>query len=184
MRRLTMFAGLLSAAGALLIGMAYRFAATMDPDGHAPAKASEIRSKSTSGGSFPALATVGVPEESTGQRPLSGPHDVGEPVALLSDGRPIEGDVVMARLESGRCWRHGQSMCHRTGSSGSIATTRCKQNWNHFVRACNEADRSTRRSGKRKLRNDWAWNRPIRRPVAGEELASIRMPPPNVRSLG
>ena len=85
-----MFACLLSAAGALLIGMAYRFAAIMDPNGHGPAKASEIRSRATRDGSFPALAKVGVLEVVTGQRPLSGPHDVGEPVVLLADGRPIE----------------------------------------------------------------------------------------------
>jgi hypothetical protein len=92
------------------------------------------------------------------------------------DGR-VYGDVVMSRLGSGRCWRHGQSTCHRTGSSGSIATTRCKKNWNHFVGACNEAARSARRNGKRKLRNDWAWNRPIGRPVVREKLASIKMSP-------
>ena len=86
MRRLTIFAGLLSAAGAFLIGMAYRFDAITDPNGHRPAKASEIRSKATRDGSFPALAKVGFPEVI----PLSRPHDVGEPVALLSDGRPIE----------------------------------------------------------------------------------------------
>jgi hypothetical protein len=90
------------------------------------------------------------------------------------DGR-VYGDVVMARLKSGRCWRHGQSTCHRTGSSGSIATTRCK-NWNQFVEACNGGARSARRNGKRRLRNDWAWNRPIGRPVAREKLASIRIP--------
>ena len=90
MRRLTMFACLLSAACALLIGMAYRFAAIMDPNGHGPAKAFEIPSRATRDGSFPALAKVGVPEVVTGQSPLSGPHDVGEPVVLLSDGRPIE----------------------------------------------------------------------------------------------
>ena len=92
------------------------------------------------------------------------------------DGR-VDGDVVMSRLKSGHFWRHGQSTCHRTGSSGSIATTWCKKNWNHFVRACNEADRSARRSGKRKLRNAWAWNRPIGRPVAREKSGSITMPP-------
>jgi hypothetical protein len=86
MRRLTMFAVLLSAAGAFLIGVAYRFAAMTDPNGHGPAKASEIRSKATRDGSFPALAKVGFPEVIR----LSRPHDVGEPVALLSDGRPIE----------------------------------------------------------------------------------------------
>jgi hypothetical protein len=109
------------------------------------------------------------------------------------DGR-VYGDVVMARLKSGRCWRHGQSTYHRTGSSGSIATTRCKTNWNHFVGACNAAARSARRSGKRKLRNDWAWNRPIGRPVAGEKLASIKMsllskiarvePPSHIANIG
>ena len=81
MRRLTKFAGLLSAAGALLIGMAYRLAAIMHPNEHGPASASEIRSKATRDGS-----KVGFPEVI----PLSRPHDVGEPVALLSDGRPIE----------------------------------------------------------------------------------------------
>ena len=86
MPRLTKFAGLLSAAGAVLIGMAYRFDAITDPNGHGPAKASEIRSKATRDGSFLALAKVGFPEVI----PLSRPHDVGEPVALLSDGRPIE----------------------------------------------------------------------------------------------
>ena len=86
MRRLTRFAGLLSAAGAFLIGMAYRFAAMTDPNGHGPTKASEIRSKATRDGSFLALAKVGFPEVT----PLSRSHDVGEPVALLSDGRPIE----------------------------------------------------------------------------------------------
>ena len=86
MRRLTLFAGLLSAAGAFLIGIAYRFAAITDPNGDGPAKASEIRSKATTDGSFLALAKVGFPEVI----PLSRPHDVGEPVALLSDGRPIE----------------------------------------------------------------------------------------------
>jgi hypothetical protein len=86
MRRLTKFAGLLSAADAVLIGMAYRFAAMTDPNGHGPVKASEIRSKATRDGSFLALAKVGFPEVI----PLSRPHDVGEPVALLSDGRPIE----------------------------------------------------------------------------------------------
>jgi hypothetical protein len=90
------------------------------------------------------------------------------------DGR-VDGDVVMSRLGSGRCWRHGQSTCHRTGLSGSNATTRCK-NWNHFVGACNEAARSARRNGKRKLRNDWAWNRPIGRPVACEKSAATNMP--------
>jgi hypothetical protein len=70
--------------------MAYRFAAIMDTNGHGPAKASEIRSSATRDRSFSALAKVGVPGEMTGQRPLSGPHDVSEPVALLSDGRPIE----------------------------------------------------------------------------------------------
>ena len=90
MRRLTKFAGLLSAAGAFLIGMVYRFDAITDPNGHGPAKASEIRSKATRDGSFPALAKVGFPEVMAGQRPLSRPHNVGEPVALLSDGRPIE----------------------------------------------------------------------------------------------
>ena len=86
MPRLTLFAVLLSAAGAFLIGVAYRFAAMTDPNGHGPAKASEIRSKATRDGSFLALAKVSIPEVI----PLSRPHDVGEPVALLSDGRPIE----------------------------------------------------------------------------------------------
>ena len=86
MPRLTKFAGLLSAAGAFLIGMAYRFAAMTDPNGHGPANASEIQSKATRDGSFLAVAKVGFPEVI----PLSRPHDVGEPVALLSDGRPIE----------------------------------------------------------------------------------------------
>jgi hypothetical protein len=86
MRKLTKFAGLLSAAGALLIGMAYRFAAITDPNGHGPAKASEIRSEETGDGSFPAIAKAGFPEVI----PLSRSHDVGEPVALLCDGRPIE----------------------------------------------------------------------------------------------
>jgi hypothetical protein len=86
MRRFTKFAGLLSAAGAFLIGMAYRFGAITDPDGHGPATASEIRSKETRDGSIPALGKVGFPQVI----PLSRPHDVGEPVALLSDGRPIE----------------------------------------------------------------------------------------------
>jgi hypothetical protein len=90
MRRLTIFAGLLSAAGALLIGMAYRFGAIMDPSGHRPATASEIRSKATSDVLFLDHANVGVPEVVAGRRPLSRPHDLGEPVALLSDGRPIE----------------------------------------------------------------------------------------------
>ena len=66
--------------------MAYRFAAITDPNGHRPAKASEIRSKATRDGSLLAVAKVGFPE----LIPLSRPHDVGEPVALLSDGRPIE----------------------------------------------------------------------------------------------
>jgi FG-GAP repeat len=57
-----------------------------DPNAHGPANASEIRSKATGDGSFLALAKVGFPEVI----PLSRPHDVGEPVALLSDGRPIE----------------------------------------------------------------------------------------------
>ena len=86
MRRLTKFAGLLSAAGAFLIGMAYRFDAMTDPNGHGPAKTSEIRFEATRDGSLLALAKVGVPEV----KPLARPHDVGEPVALLSDGRPIE----------------------------------------------------------------------------------------------
>ena len=86
MPRLTKFAGLLSAAGAFLIGTAYRFAAITDPNGHEPAKASEVQSKATRDGSFLAVAKVGFPEVI----PLSRPHDVGEPVALLSDGRPIE----------------------------------------------------------------------------------------------
>ena len=86
MRRLTKFAGLLSAAGAFLIGMAYRFDAMTDPNGHGPAKTSEIRFEATRDGSLLALAKVGVPEVI----PLSRPHDVGEPVALQSDGRPIE----------------------------------------------------------------------------------------------
>jgi hypothetical protein len=90
MRRLTIFAALLPAAGAFLIGMAYRVAAIMDQNGHRPARASEIRSKATSDGSFLAQANVGVPEVVAGPRPLSGQHDVGEPVAVLSDGRPIE----------------------------------------------------------------------------------------------
>jgi hypothetical protein len=90
MRRLTIFAGLLSAAGAFLIGMAYRFAAIMDPDGRRPAKASEFRSKGSRDGSLLAHVKAGDPEVMVGQRPLSRPHDVGEPVALLSDGRPIE----------------------------------------------------------------------------------------------
>ena len=58
MRRLTKFAGILSAAGAFLIGMAYRFDAITDPNGRGPAKASEIRSKATRDGSFLALAKV------------------------------------------------------------------------------------------------------------------------------
>jgi hypothetical protein len=86
MRRLTKFAALLLAAGALLIGMAYRFGAITDPNGHGPARASEIRSKATGDGSSLALAKAGLPEVI----PLSRPHDVGEPVALLSNGRPIE----------------------------------------------------------------------------------------------
>jgi FG-GAP repeat len=86
MRRFIKFAFLLSAAGALLIGMAYRFDAITDPNGHGPANASEIQSKATRDGSFLAVAKVGFPEVI----PLSRPHDVGEPVALLSDGRPIE----------------------------------------------------------------------------------------------
>ena len=86
MQRLTKFAGLLSAAGACLIGMAYRFAAISDPNGHGPANTSQIQSKATRDDSFLALAKVGFPEVI----PLSRPHDVGEPVALLSDGRPIE----------------------------------------------------------------------------------------------
>lgn len=86
MRRLTRFAGLLSAAGAFLIGMAYRFDAMTDPNGHGPARASEIRSRATRDGSFPALAKGGFPEAI----PLSRPHDVGEPLALLSEGRRIE----------------------------------------------------------------------------------------------
>jgi hypothetical protein len=86
MPRLTKFAGLLLAASAFLIGMAYRFDAITGPNGHGPAKASEIRSKATRDGSSLALAMVGFPEVI----PLSRPHDVGEPVALLSDGRPIE----------------------------------------------------------------------------------------------
>jgi FG-GAP repeat len=86
MRRLIKFAGLLLAAGVFLIGMAYRFDAITDPNGHGPANVSEIRSKATRDGSFLALAKVGFPEVI----PLSRPHDVGEPVALLSDGRPIE----------------------------------------------------------------------------------------------
>ena len=86
MRRLTKFAGLLLAASAFLIGMAYRFDAITGPNGHGPATASEIRSRATRDGSSLALAKVGFPEVI----PLSRPHDVGEPVALLSDGRPIE----------------------------------------------------------------------------------------------
>ena len=86
MRRLTKFAGLLLAASAFLIGMAYRFDAIMGPNGHGPANASEIQSKATRDGAFLAVAKVGFPEVI----PLSRPHDVGEPVALLSDGRPIE----------------------------------------------------------------------------------------------
>ena len=86
MQRLTKFAALLSAAGASLIGMAYRFAAMTDPNGHGPANASEIQSKATRNGSSLALAMVGFPAVI----PLSRAHDVGEPVALLSDGRPIE----------------------------------------------------------------------------------------------
>jgi len=83
MRRLTKFAGLLSAAGALLIGMAYCFRAITGRNGHGPAKAPEISSKATEDGSF---AKGDFPEVI----PLSRPHNVGEPVALLSDGRPIE----------------------------------------------------------------------------------------------
>jgi hypothetical protein len=86
MRRLTKFVGLLSAACAFLIGMAYRFDAITDPNGRGPGTAPGIRSKATRDGSFLALAKVGFPEVI----PLSRPHDVGEPVALLSDGRPIE----------------------------------------------------------------------------------------------
>jgi hypothetical protein len=86
MRRLAKLAGLVSVAGALLIGMAYRFDAITDPNGHGPDKASEIRSKSTRDGSFRALAKVDFP----GVIPLSRPHDVGEPIALLAEGRPLE----------------------------------------------------------------------------------------------
>ena len=86
MRRLTKFAALLSAASASLIGMAYRFAAIMEPNGHGPAKASEIRSRATRDGSFPALAKVGVPNVVTGQRPLSGPHAVGDPSCCCPTG--------------------------------------------------------------------------------------------------
>jgi hypothetical protein len=86
MRRLTKFAGLLSAAGAFLIGMAYCFDAIRDRNGHKPANASDTRSKATTDGSILDLAKVGFPEVI----PLSRPHDVGEPVALLFEGRPIE----------------------------------------------------------------------------------------------
>ena len=86
MRRLTKFAALLSAAGAFLIGMAYCFDVIPHPNAQKPANASETRSKATRDGSRLSLAKVGFPEVI----PLSRPHNVGEPVALLSDRRPIE----------------------------------------------------------------------------------------------
>jgi len=86
MRRLTKLAGLLSAAAAFLIAIAYCFDLITHPDGHVPAPAPEIPSKATRDRSFLALEKVGSPEVMS----LSRPHDVSEPVALLSDGRPIE----------------------------------------------------------------------------------------------
>ena len=62
------------------------------------------------------------------------------------DGR-VCGDNVTARRRTGPCWRRGQSIGPRIGSSGSIRRTTTR-NCNRSAKACSEAARSAIQSGR------------------------------------